>query len=41
MLLIAGGVGFVYLRGRSRATQAGETPLSPEEEARLREILKD
>ncbi|OAN79285.1 cytochrome C biogenesis protein CcdA [Sulfitobacter sp. EhC04] len=41
MLLIAGGVGFVYLRGRSRAVQPGETPLSAEEQARLREILKD
>lgn len=39
MLLLAGGVGFGYLRSRSRATAAGDAPLSADEEARLRDIL--
>jgi cytochrome c-type biogenesis protein CcmH len=41
MLLIAGGIGLVYVRARGRAVQPGEAPLNPEEEARLHEILKD
>lgn len=41
MLLIAGGIGLVYVRARGRAVQLGEAPLNPEEEARLHEILKD
>lgn len=40
MLLLAGGVGIVYLRGRSHALSNGETALSDEEEARLRDILE-
>lgn len=39
MLLLAGGLGAVYLRGRSRGKTATETPLTAEEETRLREIL--
>ena len=39
MLLLAGGLGAVYLRGRARGKTASEAPLSPEEEARLRDIL--
>ncbi len=39
MLLLAGGMGFMYLRGRSRATGAAEVPLSPEEKKRLDDIL--
>ncbi|MBD3663487.1 cytochrome c-type biogenesis protein CcmH [Sulfitobacter sp. TSTF-M16] len=39
MLLLAGGMGFVYLRGRSKASRQAEAPLSAEEEARLRDIL--
>ncbi|QFT60230.1 Cytochrome c-type biogenesis protein CcmH precursor [Sulfitobacter sp. THAF37] len=41
MLLIAGGVGFVYVRGRSRAPRPEDASLSPDEQARLREILDD
>ena len=40
MLLLAGGMGLAYLRGRSRATTAAETPLSSEEQARLDDILR-
>lgn len=40
MLLLAGGGGFIYLRGRSRATPVTETPLSDAEQARLDDILK-
>jgi len=40
MLLLAGGVGLAYLRGRSKGQQRGDTPLSEEEQARLREILR-
>jgi cytochrome c-type biogenesis protein CcmH len=40
MLLVAGGVGVVYLRGRSRQSAPGEVPLSAEEQARLDDILK-
>jgi cytochrome c-type biogenesis protein CcmH len=39
MLLLAGGLGVVYLRGRARSKTPTEAPLSPEEEARLRDIL--
>ncbi|SFE68319.1 cytochrome c-type biogenesis protein CcmH [Sulfitobacter brevis] len=39
MLLLAGGVGFGYLRSRSRATATGDAPLNADEEARLRDIL--
>ena len=41
MLLMAGGVGVIYLRGRSRAPASGEAALSAEEQARLEDILKD
>ena len=40
MLLLAAGLGYGYLRGRSRASAPDQTPLSPEEQARLDEILK-
>ena len=39
MLLIAGGMGVLYLRGRARAPARAAAPLSAEEEARLRDIL--
>ncbi len=39
MLLLAGGVGLGYLRGRSKATGADQTPLSADEQARLDDIL--
>ncbi|MCR9126136.1 MAG: cytochrome c-type biogenesis protein CcmH [Rhodobacteraceae bacterium] len=41
MLLLAAGVGFGYLRGRNAGSTRHETALSAEEQARLREILKD
>ncbi|WP_164658896.1 cytochrome c-type biogenesis protein [Tropicibacter sp. Alg240-R139] len=41
MLLIAAGVGFIYLRGRSRAAPTPEEKLSDSEVARLKEILDD
>lgn len=43
MLILALGMGAVYLRGRSRASAASPDieGLSAEEQARLREILKD
>jgi cytochrome c-type biogenesis protein CcmH len=40
MLLLAAGLGYGYLRGRSRAPAPDQTPLSAEEQARLDEILK-
>ena len=40
MLLLAGGMGLAYLRGRSRATATAEAPLSAEEKARLDDILR-
>ena len=40
MLLIAGGMGAVYLRGRARPARQ-EDALSAEEQDRLHEILKD
>lgn len=39
MLLLAGGLGAVYLRGRSRAAAPQDAGLSDDEAARLREIL--
>lgn len=41
MLLIAAGVGWTYLRGRNSASAAVDPGLSSDEQARLREILKD
>lgn len=42
MLLIAAGIGFLYLRGRDKAAKpAVEARLSDDEEKRLREILDD
>ena len=41
MLLIAGGVGAVYLRGRSGASLIHETALSDDEKARLKKILDE
>jgi cytochrome c-type biogenesis protein CcmH len=40
MLLLAGGVGFAYLRGRSTAPAGGEVPLTEKEQARLDDILR-
>ena len=40
MLLLAGGVGLAYVRGRSKGQQSGDRPLSDDEQARLREILR-
>jgi cytochrome c-type biogenesis protein CcmH len=40
MLLLAGGTGAVYLRGRSRARAEAERPLDAEEQARLDDILR-
>jgi len=40
MLLLAGGVGFIYLRGRSTAKAPTEAPLSADEQARLDDILQ-
>jgi cytochrome c-type biogenesis protein CcmH len=41
VFLLGLGGGIVYLRRRARAPGRGETALSSEEQARLREILKD
>ncbi len=42
MLLLAGGVGLTYMRGRSKAqTAARDNTLSEEEQARLQKILTD
>ena len=41
MLLIAAGIGVAYLRRRSQSPARTEAALSPEEQARLREILKE
>lgn len=41
MLLLAGGIGFGYVRGRSVATGKPEKGLSPEEQDRLRQILDE
>lgn len=40
MLVLAGGLGLVYLRGRSRAAAPQDASLNDEEAERLREILK-
>jgi cytochrome c-type biogenesis protein CcmH len=39
MLLLAGVLGYGYLRGRSTAQASDQTPLSSEEQARLDDIL--
>ena len=41
MLLIALGVAVVYLRRRERTLEAAAPALSPAEEARLRELMRD
>ncbi|MCB1311652.1 MAG: cytochrome c-type biogenesis protein CcmH [Sedimentitalea sp.] len=41
MLLLAGGVGFGYLRGRAAAPASQEAALSAEEQERLRRILDE
>jgi cytochrome c-type biogenesis protein CcmH len=41
MLLLAGGIGFAYLRRRAAAPSHRETALSPEEQDRLRRILEE
>ncbi|KIN64765.1 Cytochrome c biogenesis family protein [Sulfitobacter noctilucicola] len=40
MLLLAGGMGLVYLRGRATSNAAAHVPLSDEEQARLDDILR-
>ncbi|MDF3413971.1 cytochrome c-type biogenesis protein CcmH [Sulfitobacter sp. M57] len=39
MLLLAGGVGIAYLRGRARGRPGSDQPLSEAEQARLDDIL--
>ena len=39
MLLLAAGMGFIYLRGRSSATEGSDAALTDVEKTRLREIL--
>ncbi|WP_050931938.1 cytochrome c-type biogenesis protein [Aestuariivita boseongensis] len=41
MLLLAAGIGFAYIRGRSEAKPVQEAGLSAEEKARLDKILKE
>ena len=41
MLVLAGGIGFAYLRRRARAPSIHEAALSQEEEDRLRRILEE
>ncbi|MFL4470907.1 cytochrome c-type biogenesis protein CcmH [Tateyamaria armeniaca] len=41
MFLLAAGIGFGYLRGRSSAPVAGDAALSEDEAKRLREILDE
>jgi len=41
MLLLAGGVGFAYLRGREKAPEQTIDALSDVEKSRLAELLKD
>lgn len=41
MLLLAGGVGYGYLRGRARAPRLAEAGLSADEQERLRRILDE
>lgn len=40
MLFFAGGIGLLYVRGRSRATATQDEALSDQEAAALRDILK-
>ncbi|MEY8838781.1 cytochrome c-type biogenesis protein CcmH, partial [Cribrihabitans sp. XS_ASV171] len=41
MLLLAGGIGFAFLRARSRQRAPQEAALSDEEKARLHRILEE
>lgn len=41
MLIVAGGVGLVFLRRRARAAEPAAATLTDAEQARLREILDD
>lgn len=41
MLIVAGGVGLVFLRRRSRAAEPAAAALTDAEKARLREIMDD
>ena len=41
MLLLGAGIGFVFVRRRSTATQEAEATLTDEEQARLREIMEE
>ncbi|QJF50917.1 cytochrome c-type biogenesis protein [Roseobacter ponti] len=41
MLILAGGIGLLYLRGRATGVAPQEAALSDAESARLKEILKD
>jgi cytochrome c-type biogenesis protein CcmH len=41
MLLLSAIMGFFYLRGRSEGMAQQDAALSPEEQARLKEILKE
>jgi cytochrome c-type biogenesis protein CcmH len=41
MLLVGGGLAFAYIRRRSARPAAGEAGLDPEEEARLKELMRD
>lgn len=41
MLLLAGGMAVIYVRGRAGASPVGADDLSDDEEARLRELLDD
>ncbi|SDK38240.1 cytochrome c-type biogenesis protein [Aliiruegeria lutimaris] len=41
LLLIAGWVGFGYVRGRRKAPDASATGLNAEEEARLKDLLEE
>ncbi|MHA6262115.1 cytochrome c-type biogenesis protein [Arenibacterium sp. CAU 1754] len=41
MLLLAAGVGVIYLRGRASAPNSPESGLNTDEQERLRQILKD
>ncbi len=40
MLLLAGGMGLVYVRGRAQSAAPGEAPLNDAEKSRLDEILR-
>lgn len=41
MLLVGGGLAFAYIRRHGARPAAGEAGLSPDEEARLRELMRD